>query len=370
MTSHNIFFDHNSTVPLLNSVREAMFEISSQPLNSSSLHHYGRIAKKTLETARAKLLNFTGSHNGYNTIFTSCGTESNNLALKGFSNVSIITSTIEHPSVIHVANNPLINVTKAGVIDLNTLDYICSIQNAPFLVSIMAANNETGVLQPIDQAAKIVHKYNGLIHSDASQVFGKIQFNISELDLDMVTISAHKFGGPLGAAALIVKKNLDLKPIMFGGGQEFRYRPGTQNLPAIHGFGIAAEIALNTLDEYAKLSQLRDLMERELKNISPNSIVFGGESVRLPNTLSISMPDVTSETQVIYFDINGYSVSAGSACSSGKMDLPYVLMNMGYSENEARCSLRISLGLNNTLDEIKSFVKVWQDLYNNTYNVK
>lgn len=366
-----IFFDNNATTPLLPAVKEAMLDIMGEPLNASSIHHFGRTAKLILETARTRVVNFTGADENYHAIFTATGTEANNLALRGLPDYKVITTEIEHASVLSVVGQGLIPVDKSGVINLEALEAICAkASGSKFLISIISANNETGVIQPLKAAADIVHKHGGLIHSDGTQSFGKIDFNICKLGLDMATISAHKFGGPLGAAALIARKNLALNAIMYGGGQEFRYRPGTQNLPTIHGFGIAAELAYNTLADYAKLAELRDYIQHEIKTISPESVIFGEGADRIANTLSISMPNISSETQVIHFDINGFAVSAGSACSSGRIDLPYVQMAMGHTEEVARTSIRVSLGHSNTIDEAKLFVKVWQDLFLNSKKIK
>ncbi|MCE2991630.1 MAG: cysteine desulfurase [Candidatus Jidaibacter sp.] len=365
-----IFFDNNATTKLMPIVKEAIVEVMDNPLNASSMHVFGRYAKHILDSSRDSIKKAIGVGDEYQVIFTSSGTESNNLAVKGLPGFKVFSSQIEHASIISVVDQAIIPVTKDGVIDLEALEKICAGEHGKFLVSIMSANNETGVIQPIKQAAEIVHKYGGLIHSDASQSFGKVEFNISELDLDMVTISSHKFGGPIGAAALIFKKNIPLGAIMFGGGQELRHRPGTQNVCAIHGFGIAAEAVVKNLKNYAGLSKLRDYIQNEIKLISPDSVVFGEKLDRLPNTLSITMPGVSSETQVIYFDTNEFAISAGSACSSGRMDLPHVQMAMGYDEGVARSSIRISLGIDNNMEQAELFVKVWGDLFANSNKSK
>ncbi len=366
-----IFFDYNAITPILPAVKEAMIDVMGEPLNASSIHHFGRTAKMILETARSRILNFCGADENYHAIFTSTCTESNNLALRGLKNYKTITTAIEHISIIATVSQGLIPVNKSGVIDLKALDMICAdASSTNFLVSIMSANNETGAIQPLKAAAEIVHSYGGLIHSDATQSLGKVDFELCDLNLDMVTISSHKLGGPVGASALVARKNLVLNSIIFGGGQEFRYRPGTQNIVAIHGFGVAAELAHNTFEDYAKVAKLRDYIQNQIKSISPGSIVFGQDAERLPNTLSITMPNVSSETQVIHFDINGFAVSAGSACSSGRTDLPYVQMAMGYDEAIARTSIRVSLGASNTMNEAKQFVKVWHELFLNSQKLQ
>ncbi|MDF3047630.1 MAG: cysteine desulfurase 2 [Candidatus Midichloriaceae bacterium] len=367
-----IFFDNNATTPLLPAAKKVMFDVIDLPLNPSSMHAFGRSAKHILEDSRERVKQAVGADDEYQVIFTSSGTESNNLAIKGLRDFKVLTSEIEHASVISAVGQAIIPVNKDGVVNLAVLEEICARESGKqkFLVSIMSANNETGVIQPIRQAAEIVHRYGGLIHSDASQSFGKVDFNISELNLDMTTISSHKCGGPMGVAALVFRKNIPLAAMMFGGGQELRYRPGTQNLPAIRGFAIASEVAVNNLNNYAKLAEIRDYIQREIKSISPDPIVFGENADRLPNTLSIAMPNVSSETQVIHFDTNGFAISAGSACSSGRVDLPHVQIAMGYNESVARSSIRVSLGIDNNMEEAKLFVKVWGNLFTNSNNSK
>ena len=365
------YFDCNATAPILPIVQEAMIDVISEPHNPSSLHHYGRSAKSVLDTARTRILDSLDADPSlYSVIFTSSGTESNNLALRGLEGYKVLCSSVEHASVLSLANNGVIPVNKDGIIDVDMLEKCISSVQIPFVVSIQAANNETGVIQPIHEISKIVKKYGGTFHTDATQAFAKIPFSIKESDIDMVTISGHKFGGPQGVAALVIRKDLPMHAIMFGGGQEYRYRPGTQNVAALHGLGIAAATIESTLAAYKDLSDIRDYIQNSILTISPESIVFGKDADRLPNTLSITMPNVSSETQVIHFDINGFAVSAGSACSAGRIDLPHVQMSMGYDEKTSRTAIRISLGINNTMQEAEAFMKAWKTLYSNSNNTK
>lgn len=365
------YFDCNATAPILPIVQEAMIDIISEPHNPSSLHHYGRSAKSVLDTARSRILDaMSADHNLYSVIFTSSGTESNNLALRGLEGYKILCSSVEHASVLSMAKDGVIPVDKDGVVDVDMLEKIVSSVQIPFVVSIQAANNETGVVQPIHEISKIVKKYGGTFHTDATQAFAKIPFSIKESDIDMVTISGHKFGGPQGVAALVIRKDLPMHSIMFGGGQEYRYRPGTQNVAGLHGLGIAAATIESTMSAYQDLSNIRDFIQDSILTISTGSVVFGKEVERLPNTLSITMPNVSSETQVIHFDIHGFAVSAGSACSSGKVELPRIQMSMGYDEKTSRTAIRVSLGINNTMHEAEAFVKAWKALYLNSNNSK
>lgn len=364
MHRESVYFDHNATMPLLDGVKSAMFDIADMPLNSSSVHAFGRSAKHILESARVSVANFANADDSFHVIFVASGTEANNLALKGLKGYKLITSTIEHPSVLAIAEFGDVPVNSDGVVDLIALDRILQeMQPARCLVSIQYVNNETGVIQPIKEAAEIVHKYNGVIHTDATQAFGKINVDVRYLGLDMITISAHKFGGPIGAGALIVKKGIELSPIVRGGGQEYRMRAGTPNVMAIQGFGVAADLAKKSLPKFAEISKLRDFIEDSIMQISGQSIVFGKNAARVANTTSITMPNVQNETQVIYFDLKGFAVSAGSACSSGKVSLPYVQMSMGYEEEVSRTALRISLGVHNTKAQAEEFVMLWKELF-------
>ena len=359
-----IYFDYNATAPMLQLVREEMYNISNAPLNPSSPHSFGRKAKSILEAARKRVSRLAGCSDDYQLIFTSSGTESNNIALKGMVGFRILTTTIEHASVLKVAGEGLIPVDKNGIVRLDILEQQLKTISGPILVSVQYANNETGVIQPLEEIVKIAKKYGAIVHTDATQAFGKVSFSAESLGVDMVTLSGHKFGGPVGAAALLFKKSLPIQPIMLGGGQEHRFRPGTQNVAAIHGFGVASEAVLDSYKQAYEIEAIRNHIERVITEYSPRSIVFGKESKRLPNTLSITMPDVLNETQVIHFDTNGIAVSAGAACSSGRVDLPYVQMSMGYEASIARTAIRVSLGLSNTIEEVDKFLKLWKALYN------
>lgn len=361
--SDYIYFDHNATTPVNPVVKKAMAEMGDEPLNASSIHAFGREAKKILEVARSNIVQALNADEKYEVVFTATGTEANNIALKGFKNFEVITTTVEHPSVLQVVGQGLIPVDKNGIVDLAALEEILK-TGKKYLVSVIFANNEVGVIQPIKEIIDLVHKYNGIIHSDATQAFGKISFNISELDLDLITISAHKMGGPQGAAALVFKKNLPVHALMQGGGQEFRIRPGTQNLVAIHGFGVAA--SLINVNAYTKLAELRDYLESEIMQVCQDTVFFSKDVLRLPNTSSFTMPNVSNETQLIHFDTKGFAISAGSACSSGRVGLSTTQMSMGYSEEIAKTAIRISLGIGNTKQQVDKFVSCWRELYEKT----
>ena len=352
-----IYLDYNATAPLRPEIFQAMQDVMGEALNPSSVHSSGRKARKLVEDARQKILRRV---NGESLIFCGSGTEANNLAVIQMPNVrsqmsEIAISSIEHDSVFKSAQTPkFVRVDKNGVIDLNHLEEILT-SGICHLVSIMLANNETGVIQPIQQAAEIAHKHGALLHTDAVQAFGKIDIDFKNLGVDMMTISSHKIGGPIGTAALIHKSSLEIKPIMFGGGQEKNKRPGTENVPAIIGFG---EVAKNVSRETFKL---RDYLENKIRSIAPDAIIYGEAAERLPNTTCIAMPDIEAATQLIHFDTNGICVSSGSACSSGKVEVSRVLkaMNVPLAKN----ALRISTGWATTQEDIDLFIKHWRELY-------
>lgn len=364
----NIYLDHNSTTIMLQEVIDGIIPYYSMPLNPSSVHSYGQNAKKLLNDARIKVKEMVNADKSYELIFTGSGTESNNIALSSFTNMKMLVTTIEHPSIIATAKEAMIPVNKQGLIDLEALKLLLMQEPGPCFVSVMLANNETGVIQNIGEIAEIVHSYNGILHTDASQACGKIEVDLKHLNADLMTVSSHKMGGPTGASALIFKKHLNLKPIMYGGGQELRLRPGTQNMLAIIGFGIASEVAANNYSKYKKLAVMRDKMEERILKISPNTIIFSKDTERLPNTSSLTMPEVDNDVQVIFFDTKGIAISAGAACSSGSRALPYVQMSMGYTEKVARTSIRISLGVNTTESEIDYFIRNWEELFLFNYN--
>jgi len=361
---NQIYFDHNATTTLLPEVREGLMELYQYPLNPSSIHASGRAAKYYLEKARHRVRELIKADMNYNVVFTASGTEANNLAILGIKNINPLISTIEHPSIANLVSHAVVKISKNGVIDLDELEKILDLcKDKRSLVSIMLANNETGVIQPIKEVVELAKKNNAIVHTDAVQCPGKILVDIEDLGVDMMTISAHKFGGPIGAAALIYKKNIDLQPIIIGGGQEYRIRSGTHNIQAIHGFGIACSVEEKYRELMKKTSAIRDYIEDNIEQLSEKVIFFGKDATRLPNTSSIGMPNVSAESQMIHFDTNGIAISNGSACSSGSSKQSHVHMSMGYSSEETKTAIRVSLGINNTYDEADQFIHAWKDLY-------
>ncbi len=356
------YLDWNATAPLRPEAAAAMAEVLAHTGNPSSVHRAGREAKKLLEQARARIAERVGAASS-DVTFTGGGTEANHLALRGLRQRRLIVSAIEHDSVLAAAPDAArLAVTRDGVADLDALDRLLATDGRPALVSLMLANNETGVIQPVAEAANIAHRHGALLHCDATQAVGKISFNNSQLNSDLVTISAHKIGGPMGAGALIASPDLPIRALQSGGGQERGRRAGTENLPGIVGFGVAAGLA----GDMVSVAALRDQAERRLLAIAPDAHIHGMAATRLPNTICISMPGVAAATQVMALDLAGVMVSAGSACSSGKVKRSHVLDAMGVPTDLAESAIRVSLGWTTSEADIDRLVEAWGALYART----
>jgi cysteine desulfurase len=370
-----VYLDWNATAPMRPEARAACVEALDVTGNPSSVHAEGRAVRRLVEQARAQVAALVGAEPG-NVIFTSGGTEANMLALTPAMEVAadkaprdlLLVSAIEHPSVGHGGRFPrhqvgAVPVTAAGVVDLDMLRRMLK-PGAHVLVSVMLANNETGVVQPIREVAEIVHAAGGLLHVDAVQGPGRVNIDMKALGADLVALSAHKLGGPKGAGALILREGLHIAdPLIRGGGQERGARAGTENVAAIAGFGAAAEIARqNLVLEQRRMSELRNRLEASLRARSPDVIIFGAESARLPNTSLFAVPGMRAETAVIAFDLEGIAVSSGAACSSGKVQPSHVLAAMGVDRALARGAVRVSLGHSTTENEVERFLKAWNKL--------
>ncbi|MDP1910794.1 MAG: cysteine desulfurase family protein, partial [Hyphomicrobium sp.] len=341
--------------------------------NPSSVHAEGRQARRLVEEARARVAGAVGA-SPRNLVFTSGGTEANALALTpglrrgaGLPAQRLLVSAIEHTSVLSGGRFPAeaieqVGVTRSGQLDLDDLRALLA-GGPPALVSVMLANNETGALQPVNEAAEIVHQAGGLLHVDAIQAFGKIPFDINALDADLVTVSAHKIGGPKGVGALILADGvLGLEPVLRGGGQELGRRAGTENVAGIAGFGAAAQASMGALEyDAARLGALRSQLESGLRR-TPGIIVFSGEVPRLPNTVLFTVPGLRAETAVIGFDLAGIAVSSGSACSSGKVQPSHVLEAMGVGPDLAQGAVRLSMGWSTTSQDIDRCLEAWLKL--------
>ncbi|GLR88274.1 cysteine desulfurase family protein [Bradyrhizobium iriomotense] len=371
-----VYLDWNATTPLRPEARAAMVAAYDLVGNPSSVHAEGREARRLLEAARAALAGAVGGL-PRNVVFTSSGTEANALALspglKGPSGgpvARLLVSAVEHASVLAGGRFSAdavsqIRVTRSGAVDLDHLKALLG-SGPPALVSIMAANNETGALQPIAEAARIAHEAGGLLHVDAIQAFGKMPFDIKEVGVDLATLSAHKIGGPKGIGALVAAEGVTgLEPVLRGGGQELGRRAGTENVAGIAGFGAAVSAAVQALAEDAeRVRSLRNRLENGLRAV-PGTTIFSQEAGRLPNTTLFTAPGLKAETAVIGFDLEGIAVSSGSACSSGKVQPSHVLSAMGFDPKTAQGAVRLSLGWSTQEADINRTLEAWRKLGNN-----
>ena len=362
-----VYMDHNATTAVRPEARDAVALALALTGNPSSVHGSGRTARRLVEDARDAVAALVGAEPAW-VVFTSGGTEANNLALRVLpKRAPILCSAVEHASVLSVMDGIVeIPVDGDGVVDLGALEALLAGEDTPALVSVMLANNETGVLQPVADVAALAHEHGALIHCDAVQAAGKMAIDFRTLGCDLMSLSAHKIGGPSGVGALVVTSgvegDLSLIPMLRGGGQERGRRAGTENVPGIAGFGAAARAAREGLTDFARLGRWRERIENRLRQHA-DSRVYGFGAPRLANTSCLTMPGVEAETQVIQFDLAGVAVSAGAACSSGKVEPSRVLAAMGVDANEAATAIRVSLGWNTTEDDADKFVEAWIQVY-------
>jgi len=365
------YLDYNATAPLRPEVREAMIAALDTHGNPSSVHAEGRVARALVEAARAKVAALAGA-NPQHVILTSGGSEANVLALAPQPGEAwhCYISAIEHPSVLsggrfYRESTTRIPVSGEGVVDLGALEKELAKHHfggwRPF-VSLMVANNETGAIQPVGEAAEIVHAADGVLHTDAVQAAGRFPLDFAALGADMMTLSAHKIGGPKGVGALVLREGIVVEPLIKGGGQERRRRAGTENVAGIVGFGVAAELAAAEVGRAAELAALRDGLEARALEIEPDTVVVSGQVARLPNTSCFAVPATKAETLVIGLDLAGVAVSAGSACSSGKVEASHVLSAMGFSAELAQAAIRVSLGFGTLSADIERFIDAWSEL--------
>jgi cysteine desulfurase len=366
------YLDYNATAPLRPEVREAVVDALATYGNPSSVHAEGRAARAAVEDARAKVARLVGAR-PEDVIFTSGGTEANALTLAppaGETSWHCYVSAVEHPSVLsggrfHRETTTIFPVTAEGVADLAALATELR-RHQPGgsrpIVSLMAANNETGAIQPVAAAAEIVHEAGGLLHSDAVQAAGRIPLDMRAMGADMLSLSAHKMGGPKGVGALVLAEGVTVEPLIKGGGQEKRRRAGTENVAGIVGFGVAAELAVSDLAKVDALAALRDAVEEGVRAIAPDAVVLSAGVTRLPNTVCIAVPGAKAETLVIGLDLAGVAVSAGSACSSGKVEASHVLAAMGVRPELVHGAVRVSLGFGSNNADIQSFLGAFGEL--------
>jgi cysteine desulfurase len=366
------YLDWNATGKLRGQAHDAAAAALGVTGNPSSVHSAGRAARRLVETAREQVAALAGVA-ASDVVFTSGGTEANMLALSPAYGDALLVSAIEHPSVRSGGRFAAIEdipVTAAGVVDLAALTRLLSSRSRP-LVSIMLANNETGVIQPVTAAAAIVHAAGGLLHIDAVQGPGRIVCDFKALGADLMTLSSHKIGGPQGVGALIRRDGLPLDPQIKGGGQERGARAGTENVAGIAGFGAAAEaVRQGFAAETARMAVLRDRFEAGIRAKTPKAVIFGAEATRLPNTTLFSVSGVKAETAVIAFDLEGVAVSSGAACSSGKVAPSHVLAAMGVAPDLARGAIRVSLGYATSDDDIGTILKAWEKLSESLYKAR
>lgn len=361
-----VYADYNATAPISENVKKSIFEVLlKQTLNPSSLHKRGQEARKILQDARDNIRDALGVPSDKEIVFTSGATEANNLVMRGIAGYLHVISAIEHPSILNSACNPyIIPVNQEGIVDFLELEKILSeLKGNKAIVSVMMANNETGVIQPVKEIAEIAHKFGAICHTDTAQSVGKIKVNMEDLGVDLLTLSAHKFGGVAGSGVLIFNKELAIEPIIIGGGQEKGFRGGTENIVAIAGLSAALQNIPDLLSKMDEVKELRDQLECELLNLASDIRIFGKNSKRLPNTSFIYMPGVKSDVQLMHFDLNHIAVSNGSACSSGKVEPSHVLLAMGATKEQAECSIRISIGPETKPQDIKKIVDCWYNIY-------
>jgi len=359
------YLDHNATTPARPEVIAAVTEVMGLVgANPSPVHACGRDARKRIEDAReavARLVNAKPEE----VIFTGGGSEADNMAILGTGRHRVMITETEHSAVLKTAllrtkNSQLLPVDGQGVVDLAVLEQRLAEDDEPALVCVMAANNETGVLQPVRRIAEMAHEHGALVLCDAVQAAGKINVNFAAWDVDYMALSAHKIGGPQGIGALIRRDGAPLRSLVTGGGQERGARAGTENVAAIAGFGVAAAIAADTWHETAaRVAGFRDDLERRVLELSPESQIYSASAPRLPNTSNFSLPGVQSDTQVMKLDLAGVAVSAGSACSAGKVEPSHVLDAMKVAPAHATTALRVSFGWNSKAEDVDAFINAW-----------
>ncbi len=367
MSSSRIYLDYNASAPLLPAARTAMIAALDVTGNPSSVHADGRQARAIVERARESVAAFANAKPS-EVVFTSGATEANAWPINGGWTTVFVSGT-EHPSVLTAITAAKLRmvavpVTRDGVMtpDALTAAIASAGETGRSLLSVQVANNETGVIQDVAALADIAHEAGMFVHSDAVQAADRLDLDFNALGADFVSLSAHKMGGPKGIGALIIRDGLNLLPLMAGGGQERRRRGGTENVAGIAGFGAAADAARSTLDNAAAMAARRDALEHDAALRLKGTVVIGGGAPRICNTSCMAVPGLTSEAIVIKLDLAGVSVSAGSACSSGKVGASHVLAAMGLAPEIAGGAIRVSIGSATTDEEIAAFLNAWSAL--------
>ncbi len=368
MSMSRTYLDYNATAPLLPAAREMVLQAMEATGNPSSVHGEGRNTRKIVEDAREKVAALVGTKPN-NVVFTSGATEANAWALAR-NWQTILLPKIEHDSVLAAARSSDAEIVDLDV-DANGQTVVGQIADVASdssdeklqrLVVLQMANNETGSLQPVADAARLCQEHGLALHVDAVQAAGRISIDFDALGADTLAVSSHKIGGPMGVGALIIKDGLELSPFIVGGGQEKRRRAGTENVPGIAGFGAAADFVLGQTQEMARLGRLRDGLEQQLLSASPDAVIVGQDGPRMANTSCVAVEGQSSDILLIKFDLAGIAVSAGSACSSGKVGASHVLTAMGIKPELARGAIRISLGWNTSADDVDTFLRSWSEI--------
>ena len=365
-----IYLDHNATTPLAPSVADAMAQAMREDFgNPSSVHYFGQRAKRRVDDARSAVAALLGGTPA-EVVFTSGGTEADNLALRGAAEARaasgrrhLIASAVEHEAVLNTLKaltrlgwrTTLLPVDASGIVSPAALADVIDHETA--VVSVMHANNEIGTLQPVTDLAAIAHEHGALFHTDAVQSTGKLPIDLSALDVDLLSLSGHKFNGPKGVGALWIRRGVRLSAIQTGGRHERNRRAGTENVPALAGLGVAADLASRTLREYAsRFATLRDRLEAGILGGVSGAVVNGDRERRVPNTSNISFDGIEAESLLIGLDLEGIAVSTGSACSSGTLEPSHVLRAMGLPHQRVQSSIRFSLGAGNTVEQINRVI--------------
>jgi cysteine desulfurase len=367
-----VYLDHNATTPVHPAVVDAMTKALREDFgNPSSVHHFGQRAKAAMDQARSAVASLIGADPS-EVVFTSGGTESDNFAIRGAAEAldatrrrHLIATTIEHEAVLNTLKalarrgrpTTLLRVDATGIVAPDALKAALTDDTA--VVSVMHANNEIGTIQPIPELARLAHDRGALFHSDAVQTAGKVPVDVKALDVDLLSISAHKFYGPKGVGALWIRRGLRLLPVLTGGKHERSRRAGTENVAGIVGMGVAATLAAAKLDEEARrISALRDRLEEGVLRAVPGTTVNGDRSLRVPNTTNISFDRIEAESLLIALDLEGVAVSTGSACSSGTLEPSHVLKAMGFPPHRTQNSIRFSLGAANTDADVDRVIAI------------
>lgn len=358
-----VYLDYNASAPLRPGVKESLISALDITGNPSSIHNSGRKARKLIETARENIAQLVGG-NAENVIFNSGATEGNNSIINAYKHQGVLVSAIEHPCIIDLDHNSeTIHVTKDGEIDLNHFQDMIGRPPPPALVSVMMVNNETGVIQPVEEMIQICHMRGVKFHTDASQAVGRIPVNLFMMNADYMTISSHKIGGPHGVGALITTNDNITPVLLSGGGQEKSKRAGTENVAGIAAFGEAAKHAKENLEDFEDLEDLQHYLELNIKKLHEDIVIYGENVDRVANTTCFSLPGASAETMIIAFDLEKISISSGSACSSGKVKESHVLKAMGASQAEMKGALRISYGWNTSREDIDRFLEVAEKVF-------